>query len=122
MSTINTKEFEAYSRDIHILFPAIRGTDPLPKDVGFSLSTVSSLEEFCSQFNMITCKLFEGWSSEGWSNVIVAGGATLAAVLPIDPRFKRLGAPPSKTNWVEFNFDATRNGRIINRDHDDRTK
>lgn len=45
---------------------------------------------FISQFRDFTCGVFEGMAPELWANVAVAGGAALAALLPLDLGWKSM--------------------------------
>jgi hypothetical protein len=44
---------------------------------------------FLDQFRMFTCSMFEGWDESLWSNVLVAGGAVLASLLPLPPGYDK---------------------------------
>ena len=69
--------------------------------------TVVDMPTFRSQFAAFTGNVFSDWTPTDWSNVLVAGGAVLAALTPVPPNFASLmpfGAP----DWLMFDLYGRR--------------
>lgn len=55
-----------------------------------SAGSVVDAALFKTQFDAFTASLFAGWDAEMWANVLVAGGAVLASLLPVPDAFASL--------------------------------
>lgn len=66
-----------------------------PKDdrVDACGSTAATLTVFLSQFDSFTSFAFAAMTPAAWSNVVVAGGAVLASLMPLEACFRQM-APP----------------------------
>lgn len=93
-------------KELHRLFKSLPMSKQLFFDIGersrakWRVSTVTE-ETFKRQLELFTWSLFADWDADMWQNVMLAGGAVLASLLPKDQQFKRLKPTP----YRQFEFD-----------------
>lgn len=73
------------------IFRYVRSGDPV----------VSEADLFAKRFRALGCGLFDDWTRDDWSNVLVAGGAVLLCALPLPPNYSTLRA---KSSGFDFDF------------------
>jgi hypothetical protein len=59
---------------------------------------------FKRQFSALTCNLFDDWKPEDYTNLLVAGGAVLACVLPVEQGYQHLMPPLTAQKWFQHDF------------------
>ena len=88
------------------------GTTPLPPII-FRLRgeddcvaaggrTVVGRALFLEQFAAFTCHAFDAMTPEAWQNVVVAGGAVLGALLPLEQHWRRIAPSPFADESRDF--------------------
>jgi hypothetical protein len=89
------------------------GTPPPPPPVVFRLRgvddrlaaggrTVVGRKLFAEQFAAFTCHAFDAMTPEAWNNVIVAGGAVLGSLLPLEEMWRRIAPSPLAADNRDF--------------------
>lgn len=68
------------------IFRYVRSGDPVVSEAGL----------FAKRFRALGCGLFDDWTRDDWSNVLVAGGAVLLCALPLPPNYSTLRARATK--------------------------
>ncbi len=61
---------------------------------------------FVEQFRLFTVGAFERFKEEDWSNILVAGGAVLASVLPLEARWPQMSPRGENVYFTTFNKES----------------
>ena len=100
LKPMSIEEMTVMFSKIHILFSKQRGPGLRASQLGSHVSMVN--KDKYMEFGL-THGIFEEWGSL-WDHVLIAGGAVLASILPVDPNFACLTRGYIDPTWVDFNF------------------
>lgn len=66
-----------------------------------------SRQRFEEQWHGFSSSMFKDWASSDFNNVLVAGGAVLASLLPVPSNFMHLQPSYYREEWIDFDFRSS---------------